>query len=98
MKRQLEYSIYVSTIAVTLLNFGAKPTPTSFVAAAAFTVLAVLSLCYSVGTYLYRSEAIRKRKAGARFYDRWDPTALCGALLVALILNFVFEGKQRGML
>lgn len=81
---------------MTLLNFGSKPTPASFVAAAAFTALAVLSLCYSVGVYLYRSAAIRSRRA-ARFYDRWGPSALCVALLVAMALNFAFEGKERGV-
>jgi hypothetical protein len=96
-RSQLEFSIYVGAVAATLLNFGEKPTPASFVAAAAFTVLALLSLCYSVGTYLYRSNAIRTRKAGARFYDRWGPTALCVAVVVALVLNFAVEGRERDL-
>jgi hypothetical protein len=91
---QLEFSIYIGTIAVTLLNFGQKPTPTSFVAAGVFTLLAVLALCYSVIIYLYRSIGIRERRA-IKYYDRWGPTALCVALFVAVALNFAFEGKQR---
>ncbi|CCE31329.1 related to polyphosphate synthetase [Claviceps purpurea 20.1] len=90
----LEYSIYISTIAVTLLNFGEHPTRTSFWASGLFTLLAVLSLCYSIGTYLYRSRAIRSRKA-ARFYDKWGPSALCVSLFVAVALNFAFEGRER---
>lgn len=81
-------------MAVTLLNFGKKPNRSSFIVAGVFTLLAVLSLCYSVGVYLYRSRAIRMRKA-ARYYDRWGPTVLCGALFVAVALNFVFEGRER---
>ncbi|KAG5945019.1 hypothetical protein E4U59_006497 [Claviceps monticola] len=92
----LEYSIYISSIAVTLLNFGDHPTRTSFWASGMFTLLAVLSLCYSIGTYLYRSRAIRSRKA-ARFFDKWGPSALCVSLFVAVALNFAFEGRERSM-
>ncbi|KAL0939070.1 vacuolar transporter chaperone 4 (VTC domain-containing protein) [Colletotrichum truncatum] len=90
----LEYSIYVGTVAVTLLNFGSKPTSASFIVAGVFTLLAILSLCYSVVIYLYRSKAIRTRRA-AKFYDRWGPSALCGALFIAVVLNFAFEGRER---
>ncbi|GAB1310818.1 vacuolar transporter chaperone [Madurella fahalii] len=93
----LEYSIYIGTIAVTLLNFGTKQGNTaSFVAAGAFTLLAILSLCYAVVIYLYRSQAIRTRRV-ARYYDKWGPTLLCVALFVAVVLNFAFEGKNRGL-
>jgi hypothetical protein len=93
---QLEYSIYVGTIAVTLLNFGNHPTVTSFWAAGIFTLLAFLSLAYSVAVYLYRSNSIRNRKA-AKYYDRWGPTVLCASLFVAVALNFAFEGRERDM-
>ncbi|KAK1636873.1 VTC domain-containing protein [Colletotrichum phormii] len=90
----LEYSIYVGTVAVTLLNFGSKPTPMAFVVAGVFTLLAIMSLCYSVVIYLYRSNAIRNRKA-AKFYDKWGPSALCASLFIAVLLNFAFEGNAR---
>lgn len=94
---QLEYSIYIGTIAVTLLNFSTEHgSKASFVAAGAFTLLAILSLCYSVGIYLYRSKAIRTRRV-ARYYDKWGPSVLCVALFVAVVLNFVFEGRQRNL-
>ncbi|KAK4248466.1 vacuolar transporter chaperone 4 [Corynascus novoguineensis] len=80
----LEYSIYIGTIAVTLLNFGTEQgNKASFVAAGAFTVLALLSLCYSVVIYLYRSKAIRERRV-ARYYDKVGPSVLCVALFVAI--------------
>lgn len=91
---QLEFSIYIGTIAVTLLNFGTKPSTTSFIVAGVFTLLAILALCYSVGIYLYRSSAIRERRV-AKYYDRWGPTALCVSLFIAVALNFVFEGRDR---
>ncbi|ERT02069.1 vacuolar transporter chaperone 4 [Sporothrix schenckii 1099-18] len=93
----LEYSIYVGTIAATLLNFGSKPSSISFVVASVFTLLAVLSLAYSVGIYFYRSKAIRTRRASAQFYDRYGPSVLCGALVVAIALNFAFEGRSRDL-
>ena len=93
---QLEFSIYVSTIAVTLLNFGSKPNSNAFIVAGAFTFLAVLCLCYSVGTYLYRSQAIRTRRSSAKFYDKVGPTVLCLAMVVAVALNFGFESYARG--
>lgn len=95
MPKQLEYSIYIGTIAVTLLNFstgeGRHP---SLIAAGAFTLLAILSLCYAVVIYLYRSQAIRTRRV-ASYYDKWGPTILCAALFGAVALNFGFEGRSR---
>ncbi|PHH86494.1 hypothetical protein CDD83_10184 [Cordyceps sp. RAO-2017] len=92
----LEFSIYIGAIAVTLLNFGTRTTSPSFWTAGIFTLLAVLSLCYSVAIYLYRSRSIRRRKA-ARYYDKWGPSGLCAALFVAVALNFAFEGRRRGI-
>ncbi|KAI0394849.1 SPX-domain-containing protein [Xylariaceae sp. FL0594] len=92
----LEFSIYVGTIATTLLNFGGKPSTMSFVAAGVFTFVAILALCYSVGIYLYRSKAIRERKV-IKYYDRIGPSALCVALLAGVVLNFAFEGKERSL-
>lgn len=93
---QLEYSIYIGVIAVTLLNFGTKPTTASFIVAGVFTLLTVLSVCYSLYTYLYRSQAIRNQKV-ARYYDKWGPSVLGVSLLFAVLLNFGFEGRQRNL-
>ncbi|PSR82723.1 VTC domain-containing protein [Coniella lustricola] len=90
----LEFSIYIGTIATTLLNFGDKPTKISFIVSGVFTLVAILCLCYSVATYIYRSQSIRARKA-AKFHDTWGPTFLCGSLIVAVGLNFAFEGRER---
>lgn len=82
---------------MTLLNFGTQQgNKASFVAAGAFTLLAILSLCYAVVIYLYRSQAIRTRRV-ARYYDKLGPSVLCAALFVAVLLNFAFEGKNRGL-
>lgn len=80
-----------------LLNFGEKPTGASFLAAGAFTFVALLALVYSVGIYLYRATAIRKRRA-IRYHDRWGPSVLCVALIAAVVVNVWFEVKTRGIL
>ncbi|KAI1335656.1 SPX-domain-containing protein [Xylariaceae sp. FL0016] len=92
----LEFSIYVGTVAVTLLNFGTTPNTVSFVVSGVFTLLAILALCYSVGIYLYRSRAIRERRA-IKYYDKFGPSVLCVALFAGVALNFAFEGKDRGI-
>jgi hypothetical protein len=79
---------------VTLLNFGTKPTMASFIVAGVFTLLAILSLLYAVGIYLYRSKAIRTRKV-VKYYDKWGPSVLCACLFMAIGLNFGFEGRER---
>lgn len=61
-----------------------------------FTMIAILSLLYSVGIYFYRSSSIRMRKA-ARYYDKWGPSVLCGSLFLAVALNFAFEGRERAI-
>jgi SPX domain protein involved in polyphosphate accumulation/uncharacterized membrane protein YidH (DUF202 family) len=94
---QLEFSIYIGTIAATLLNFGTKPTRISFIAAGSFSVVAIIALLYSVGIYLYRSQSIRQRKA-IKYHDKYGPTVLCGTLFVAVVLNLVFELKDRGFI
>ncbi|KAI6717461.1 hypothetical protein JHW43_000117 [Diplocarpon mali] len=92
----LENSIYIGTIAVTVLNFGEKPTRSSFIAAFAFTAVAILSLLYSVGIYLYRSQAIRGRRA-IKYHDAFGPTVLCCTLFVAIVLNAWWEVGERGL-
>ncbi|KXJ96008.1 VTC domain-containing protein [Microdochium bolleyi] len=92
----LEFSIYIGTIAVTLLNFGTKPTIASLIVSGMFTLLAIFALCYSVGTYLYRSRAIRERRV-VKFYDKYGTTTLCLAVFCGVVLNFVFEGRERNV-
>jgi uncharacterized protein with PQ loop repeat len=92
---QLEFSIYIGTIAAALLNFGTKPTRISFIASGAFTLVAIVSLLYSVAIYLYRAKAIRARKA-IKYHDKYGPTVLCICLFVAVALNMALELKERG--
>ncbi|ESZ98735.1 vacuolar transporter chaperone 4 [Sclerotinia borealis F-4128] len=92
----LEFSIYIGTIAATLVNFGTKPTAISFIAAGVFSVVAIMSLLYSVCMYLYRSHSIRERK-NIKYYDAWGPSILCFSLFAAVMVNAGFELNARGL-
>lgn len=89
----LEFSIFIGAMAGTLLNFSS--TKASLVAAAGFTIVAVASLCYSLGLYLWRVEMIKRRRA-VRYHDPWGPTVLCAGLAVATLLNFVLVLRGEG--
>jgi hypothetical protein len=69
----------------------------SFLAAGTFSIVAIISLLYSVGIYLYRAKAIRERRA-IKYHDKYGPTVLCGTLLVAVLINGVFELSDRGFI
>ncbi|RAL60381.1 hypothetical protein DID88_000157 [Monilinia fructigena] len=90
----LEFSIYIGTIAATLVNFGSKPTAISFIAAGFFSIVAIMSLTYSVGMYLYRSNSIRQRK-NIKYYDAWGPSILCFSLFAAVVVNAGFQLSTR---
>ncbi|KAL8755923.1 MAG: hypothetical protein Q9184_004659 [Pyrenodesmia sp. 2 TL-2023] len=88
----LEFSIFIGAMAGTLLNFGGQAT---FWAALGFTIVAVASLAYSLGLYLWRVQMIRKRRA-VRYHDPWGPTVLCAGLAVATVVNFALVIKGDG--
>ncbi|KAL9010358.1 MAG: hypothetical protein Q9173_004695, partial [Seirophora scorigena] len=88
----LEFSIFIGAMAGTLLNFGGEAT---FGAAAGFTVVAVASLCYSLGLYLWRVRMIKRRRA-VRYHDPWGPSVLCALLAAATVVNFVLVVTGQG--
>ncbi|KAM3066316.1 vacuolar transporter chaperone [Clarireedia jacksonii] len=91
----LEFSIYIGTIAATLVNFQHKPNAISFISAGIFSLIAILSLSYTVGMYLWRSRGIRL-KMNIRYYDAWGPSILCAVLAVGVLVNVGFELYERG--
>ncbi|EME42354.1 hypothetical protein DOTSEDRAFT_89772 [Dothistroma septosporum NZE10] len=94
----LEFSIILGSIAATLLNFGDN---VSMGAAIAFTIVAIISLFYSMAIFLWRVDRIHQRKA-VSYHDKWGPTFLCIGLVacVAVAVGFRFakdgEGDLRG--
>lgn len=83
----LEFSILLSSIAATLLNFGDN---LALAAAWAFTIVACCALFYSAGLFLWRVRMIRKRRA-VTYHDRVGPTLLCAGLFAAVAVSFGFR-------
>ncbi|KAI9761664.1 MAG: hypothetical protein M4579_000898 [Chaenotheca gracillima] len=88
----LEFSIILGSIAATLLNFGDS---ISLNSAWAFTIVACLALLYSLGSYVWRLDKIRKRRA-VRYHDAFGPTVLCLGLFTAVAINFGLRVRQDG--
>jgi len=86
----LEFSIILGSIAAALLNFGDS---VSLASAWGFTIIACLSLLYSMVLYLWRVRMIRERRA-VRYHDKWGPTFLCIGLAAAVAVSF---GVRVGM-
>ena len=80
----LEFSIILGGIAATLLNFGDN---VSLASAWAFTILACVTLLYSLGLYIWRVRMIKGRRA-VRYHDWLGPSVLCVGILGAVGVSF----------
>lgn len=74
-------------LAIGLLNFGDA---VGRISAGLFTLVAMAAMVYALVTFHWRAKSIRRR-GQAGFDDRWGPTVLCVALLIAVVLNFVLR-------
>lgn len=93
----LEFSILLGSIAAALLNFGQDYI--TLTSSWAFTILAALSLVYSLFLYIWRVDKIRKRRDVKRvYYEKWGPTVVGVGLTVILLLNFGLRARQAGFL
>ncbi|KAL5333918.1 MCM2/3/5 family-domain-containing protein [Aspergillus crustosus] len=91
----LEFSILLGTIAATLLNFGDDYI--TFACSWAFTMLAAISLIYSLVLYIWRVDKIRKRRDVKRvYYEKWGPTVVGVGLVVIMLTNFILRARQTG--
>jgi len=88
----LEFAIILGSIAATLLNFGDN---VSLASAWAFTVVALMALCYAMGNFLWRITCIRQRKAIA-YHDKYGPTVLCLGLFACLAVTFAYRFTKGG--
>lgn len=93
----LEFSILLGSIAATLLNFGQDYI--TLASSWAFTVLASLSLLYSLVLYVWRVDKIRKRRDVKRvYYEKWGPSIVGLGLAVILLVNFGLRARDVGIL
>lgn len=100
----LEFSVFLSALAVGLLNFSTPGDKSGLVAAAFFTIVALFCIAYSGVLYMWRALKIRAKESSNVYFDALGPSLLCAALLSATIVNFVLrftetdhQRKWRGL-
>ncbi|KAJ3931709.1 MAG: VTC domain-containing protein [Lentinula lateritia] len=83
----LNISVFIGTIATTLLNFTSPEDTRGLISAALFTLCALVAIAYSAGVFIYRSYRLRARRAEGLYYDKYGPTLLCFTLAAAMTVN-----------
>ncbi|MBW0497124.1 hypothetical protein O181_036839 [Austropuccinia psidii MF-1] len=83
----LNFTVILGGLAVGLLNFGDR---VGQISAGIFTLVAMGIMIYALVTFHWRANAISKRGSG-NYDDRIGPTALCIALLIAVVTNFILR-------
>jgi len=83
----LHFTVVLGGLAVGLLNFGDR---VGKISAALFSFVAMAIMVYALYTYHWRAASIRRGGRGP-YDDRFGPTVLCIALLIAVIVNFVLR-------
>lgn len=83
----IEIGILLGAMAATLLNYGNKLAKQ---AALMFFFVAVGTITYSIGIYIYRLRAIRERKA-IRYDDPYGPAVICVSLAAAVGTDFAMQ-------
>ncbi|KAJ3825681.1 VTC domain-containing protein [Lentinula raphanica] len=83
----LNISVFIGTIATTLLNFTSPDDSRGLISAALFTLCALIAIAYSAGVFVYRSYRLRARRAEGLYYDKYGPTLLCFTLAATMAVN-----------
>ena len=89
----MNFSVILGTLSVGLLNFSHDSVGQG--SAIAFTVVAICTMGYALYTYHWRAKEIRMRGSGG-FDDRYGPTLLSVALVVAVVVNLVLRLVHEG--
>lgn len=88
----LNFTVILGGLAVGLLNFGDR---VGQISAGLFTLVALMAMIYALITFHWRAKSIRMRGQGG-FDDRFGPTVLAVALLLAIVVNFVLRITGTG--
>ena len=89
---KLNFTVILGGLAVGLLNFGDR---VGQISAGLFTLVALAAMIYALVTFHWRAKSIRMRGQGG-FDDRFGPTVLAVALLLAIVVNFVLRITGAG--
>ncbi|SNX87998.1 probable VTC4 - Vacuolar Transporter Chaperone [Melanopsichium pennsylvanicum] len=87
----LEFNVYLSALAVGLLNFSSPGDRAGLIASSIFTVVALIGIAYSGIIFVIRALKIRKRESSNIYFDAYGPTILCAAILLAVVVNFTLR-------
>ncbi|PWN47838.1 putative VTC4-vacuolar transporter chaperone [Violaceomyces palustris] len=91
----LEFSVFLSALAVGLLNFSTPGDKTGLIASSIFTVVALFCIAYSGCIYMWRALKIRAKESSHVYFDAIGPSFLCVAILAATIINFVLRWTEE---
>ena len=91
----LRFSIYIGTIATTLLNFISPDDERGLICAAMFTFSALLAIVYSASIFVYRTQHLRKHRAEGIYFDKYGPTVLSVILLGSITTNLVLRLTEK---
>ncbi|QPG75197.1 hypothetical protein FOA43_002547 [Brettanomyces nanus] len=83
----LSISLIFGGTAQALLNYGDI---VSFMTSSCFYLLSALTILYSTGIYVWRVMNVRKKRA-ARYDDQFGPDAICSAMVLTILVNFLFR-------
>ncbi|CAD6888240.1 unnamed protein product [Tilletia controversa] len=87
----LEFSVFISALAVGLLNFSTPGDKSGLISASIFTVIALFCIAYSGTIYMIRAWKIRAKESSNVYFDAVGPSFLCAVLLAGTIVNFVLR-------
>lgn len=83
----LTISLIFAATAQALMNYGDL---ISFLTSSCFYLLAVLTVLYSTGMYVWRVINVRRKRA-VRYDDQFGPDAVCSAIVLSVFINFLFR-------
>ncbi|KAN0062416.1 vacuolar transporter chaperone [Thecaphora frezii] len=90
----LEFNVFLSALAVGLLNFSKPGDRTGLIASSFFTVVALIGIAYCGIIYMIRAFKIRAKESSHVYFDAVGPTILCVAILSATVVNFILRWAE----
>jgi hypothetical protein len=83
----MNISVFIGTIATTLLNFLPPEDTRGLISAGLFTLAALVAIAYAGIVFVFRAYRLRQRRTDGLYYDRYGPTILSVVILAALGTN-----------
>ncbi len=90
----LEFNVYLSALAVGLLNFSSPGDRTGLIASSFFTIVALVGIAYSGVIFVIRALKIRKRESSHIYLTRTGPR-FCVRLSCRRWWSTLSSGSQR---